>query len=103
MSRVRTTAAMVQAHGRVVLLVLAARGRLMPFASTTVRDRARARIAKGEPPCHICGKPIDYTLRSPDPMSFEVDHVVATARGGEDALSNYKAAHRRPGLQQGQE
>lgn len=27
-------------------------------------------------PCAICGKPIDYTLKWPDPMSPTADHLV---------------------------
>lgn len=67
----------------------------MTDRSTTRRDRHRAAIRRGEPACHICGKPIDYTLKTPDPMSFEVDHVVPLAKGGADELSNKAAAHRR--------
>src|SRR3546814_3445479 len=40
------------------------------------RERDRRTIAKTGAGCWICGKPIDYTLKSPDPMSYEVDHVV---------------------------
>lgn len=62
--------------------------------STTTRDRHRATIAQQQPPCHICGQPIDYTLPHLDPMSYVVDHVIPVARGGEDALHNKAAAHR---------
>ena len=46
-------------------------------------------------PCAICGRPIDYSLRCPHPMSFEVDHKDPCARGG--ALydrGNLQPAHR---------
>lgn len=46
-------------------------------------------------PCAICGRPIDYSLRYPHPMSFEVDHKDPCARGG--ALydrGNLQPAHR---------
>lgn len=61
---------------------------------TTTRNRHRAAIAAHKPPCHLCGEPIDYSLKSPHPQSFEVDHVVALARGGSDTLANKRAAHR---------
>jgi len=61
--------------------------------SDALRKKHRAIIAKAQPACHICGKPIDYTLSYPDPDCFVVDHVVAIANGGSDALSNKKAAH----------
>lgn len=62
--------------------------------NTTTRDRDRAAIRRTKPPCHICEQPIDYTLKSPDPMSFEVDHIVPLARGGADVLANKAASHR---------
>jgi 5-methylcytosine-specific restriction endonuclease McrA len=62
--------------------------------NTATRDRDRATIAQAKAPCHICGQPIDYTLRHPDPLSFVVDHLVPLARGGTDALANKAAAHR---------
>ena len=63
--------------------------------STTIRDQHRRAIARTKPPCGICGEPIDYTLKSPDPMSFEVDHVLARANGGADSLANKQASHRK--------
>jgi 5-methylcytosine-specific restriction endonuclease McrA len=33
-----------------------------------------------------------------DPMAYVVDHIIPLAKGGEDALPNKQAAHRRPGL-----
>ena len=64
--------------------------------NTATRDRDRARIARDKPACHICGQAIDYTLPHLDPWSFVVDHVMPLAKGGADALSNKKAARRRP-------
>lgn len=61
--------------------------------SDSLRKKHRAIIAKAKPACYICGRPIDYELKYPDPMCFVVDHVVAIANGGSDALSNKKAAH----------
>jgi 5-methylcytosine-specific restriction endonuclease McrA len=59
------------------------------------RDRDRARIKATGAACHICGQTIDYTLDWLDPLSFVVDHVIPLAKGGQDALANKKAAHRR--------
>jgi 5-methylcytosine-specific restriction endonuclease McrA len=66
--------------------------------NTATRDRDRAAIRRTKPPCGICEQPIDYTLKSPDPMSFEVDHIIPLAKGGLDELANKQAAHRRPSL-----
>jgi len=64
-------------------------------------------------PCHLCGLPINYAAKSPDPWSLEVDHIIAVAiaraRGWTDEqindLSNTRPAHRkcnnRRGLQLG--
>jgi len=62
--------------------------------STTLRDRHRNIIKRNEPPCWICGEPIDYTLPHTDPKSFVVDHKVALALGGTDTIDNKAAAHR---------
>jgi len=62
--------------------------------NTTVRDRDRAVIRRTKPPCGICLEPIDYTLRSPNPMSFEVDHIMPLNKGGADAMENLQASHR---------
>ena len=63
--------------------------------NTATRDRHRAAIKRAKPPCGICGQPIDYTLPYLDPLSFEVDHVIAINNGGPDTLDNKQASHRR--------
>lgn len=59
-----------------------------------IRDRHRATIARGEPPCWLCGGAIDYTLPHLDPMSYVVDHEVPLKLGGADSLANKRPAHR---------
>jgi 5-methylcytosine-specific restriction endonuclease McrA len=66
----------------------------------TARDGSKAKrfrsiIARSKPACHICGLPINYTLPYLDPMAFVIDHVIPLHKGGEDALPNIRAAHRR--------
>lgn len=63
--------------------------------STTIRDRHRKIIRRDEPPCHICGQPIDYDAHHLDPLSFTVDHITPVNKGGPDTLDNKAAAHRR--------
>ena len=61
----------------------------------TATKSLRAKVRMRGDPCAICGKPIDYTLPSGDPMSFELDHIVPVAQGGaEYDISNCQAAHR---------
>lgn len=44
--------------------------------------------------CGICGRPVDKSLKFPDPMSKCVDHIVPIARGGHpSAMSNLQLAH----------
>ncbi|WP_397460149.1 HNH endonuclease [Rathayibacter sp. PhB127] len=54
----------------------------------------RERVAKAKPDCHICGRPILWDAPHTDPLSFVIDHVRPLHLGGEDALSNVRAAHR---------
>lgn len=61
---------------------------------TTTRDRHRRIIARGKPPCHICGEAIDYDAHWLDPNSFVVDHIVPLKAGGKDTLQNKAPAHR---------
>lgn len=45
--------------------------------------------------CAICGKPVDKTLKAPDPMSATVDHIIPVAKHGHpSALENLQLAHR---------
>ncbi|ASR87801.1 HNH endonuclease [Mycobacterium phage Wintermute] len=75
----------------------------MPGRNTTRRDRHRRIIASGnhpnfpepEPPCHVCGLPIDYTAHHLDPLAFTIDHITPLALGGEDTLDNLGPAHRK--------
>ena len=71
----------------------------------------RATIAHTKPPCALCGEPIDYTLSFladkhgakcrkpdclgcvPDPMRFEVDHIVPLSRGGAHEQANLQWTH----------
>ena len=71
----------------------------MPFATKAIRDRARKRIAllvqAGEP-CCFCKRPIDLSLRYPDPWSFVVDHSIPTSHGGLDfGEEQLRPAHNR--------
>lgn len=70
------------------------KGTGMTKRNSALRDKLRARIRTTKAGCHICGKPIDYTLPYLNPMSYVVDHVIPLAKGGRDAIENAKAAHR---------
>lgn len=61
------------------------------------RDKARTRLRRKRLPCWICGGPIDYTLKTPHPDSFELDHVLPVVLHPELGLDagNHAPAHRR--------
>ncbi len=45
--------------------------------------------------CGICGKPVDKSIKYPDPMSPTVDHIIPVSRNGDPiALDNLQLAHR---------
>ena len=59
------------------------------------RDALRKRVAAEGAPCHLCGKPIDYSLPAGHPMSFELDEIVPVSKGGDPfAKDNVAPAHR---------
>ena len=64
--------------------------------NTARRDRHRRIIAKDEPPCALCGDPINYQAHHLDPLAFTIDHITPMSRGGDelDTLDNLQAAHR---------
>lgn len=66
----------------------------MATRNTATRDRHRKTIARDQPPCGICGDPIDYTLPSDEPLAFVVDHIIPYSISGDDSLANKQAAHR---------
>lgn len=44
--------------------------------------------------CKLCGESIDLMLRSPDSLSFVLDHIRPKVLGGSDTLENLRPAHR---------
>ena len=52
--------------------------------------------------CALCGAPVDKTLRAPDPMSPNVDHIIPIAKGGHpSSLENLQLTHRWCNLHKG--
>lgn len=60
------------------------------------RNQLRARVLAAHDTCAICGQPIDKTLRTPHPLSPEVDELVPVSRGGDPySYANCRLVHRR--------
>ena len=57
-------------------------------------DKNKKRLLKTQNTCGICGKPIDKSIKAPDPLSPVVDHIVPISKGGHpSAMENLQLAH----------
>lgn len=57
-------------------------------------ERNKKRIFATQTVCGICGKPVDFSLKYPHPLSPVIDHIVPIARGGHPSdISNLQLAH----------
>ena len=57
-------------------------------------EKNRKVIMATQDTCGICGGRVDMSLKSPDPMSPCVDHIIPINKGGHpSALANLQLAH----------
>lgn len=74
------------------------------YSNGAARRAIRARWQSIGDPCHICGKPIDYSLGMvpdprtgrlrPHPMSLAVDEIVPVSKGGDPLdFANTRPTH----------
>lgn len=57
-------------------------------------ERNKKIILKTQNTCGICGKPVDMSLKYPDPMAPCVDHIIPVAKGGHPSdIENLQLAH----------
>ena len=58
-------------------------------------EKNRKKIYATQSVCAICGKPVDFSLRPPHPLSATVDHIIPISKGGHPSdLANLQLAHR---------
>ena len=56
--------------------------------------KAKKIIYASQTNCGICGRPVNFDLKFPDPWSATLDHVVPVSKGGDPAaLENLQLAH----------
>ena len=57
-------------------------------------ERNKKKIYATQTVCGICGKPVDFSLKYPNPLSPCVDHIIPIAKGGHPSdLENLQLAH----------
>ena len=57
-------------------------------------ERNKKKIYATQTVCGICGKPVDFSLRYPHPLSPCIDHIIPIAKGGHPSdIENMQLSH----------
>lgn len=57
-------------------------------------EKNKKRIYAAQTVCGICGKPVDFSLRYPHPLSKCIDHIIPVSKGGHPSdIANLQLAH----------
>lgn len=63
-------------------------------AHRTAFEKNKKRIYATQTVCGICGRPVDFSLKYPDPLAACIDHIVPIVRGGHPSdIANLQLAH----------
>lgn len=57
-------------------------------------EKNKKKIYATQTVCGICGKPVDFSLKYPHPLSPCIDHIIPIAKGGHPSdIDNMQLAH----------
>lgn len=57
-------------------------------------EKNKKKIYATQSVCGICGKPVDFNVKYPEPFSPCIDHIVPIAKGGHPSdIANLQLAH----------
>lgn len=57
-------------------------------------ERNKKKIYATQSVCGICGRPVDFSIKYPDPLSACIDHIIPVNKGGHPSdIDNLQLAH----------